>query len=83
MPVISYESQETPDFSNRSWYFPSDYLFYFDWINCDSSLRDNMTKERHFIQPELAFTEFSIKLVIPQLLQYQSQMFLMLPSSLE
>jgi hypothetical protein len=36
-----------------------------------------MPKEWHFTQPELTITKLVIELVIPQLLQYQAQMFLM------
>jgi hypothetical protein len=36
-----------------------------------------MTKKRYLIQQELTFTVFSINLIISQLLEYQSQMFLM------
>src|SRR3954469_15903997 len=37
-----------------------------------------MSEESHFLQPKLAFAELDIQLVLPQLLQYQTQMCLML-----
>src|ERR1044071_8214754 len=37
-----------------------------------------MSEESHFLQPKLTFAELGIQLVLPQLLQHQTQMCLML-----
>src|SRR6185503_9935272 len=47
-------------------------------INCNAPLRDNMTEEWNLVNPELALAELGIQLMLPQSLQYESQMLLML-----
>jgi hypothetical protein len=67
---MKHEFQETLDFSDRLRYLPSHYLFYFGCIYHDSSIEDNMPKERYLIQPEPTFVVFDIELVTSQFLQY-------------
>src|SRR5688572_25503529 len=63
-PIISCESQETPNLRNCSGHSPLHYLLYFSRIHSYSSIRNNMTKEWHPVNPKLALAELSIELII-------------------
>jgi hypothetical protein len=59
-------------------WFPIHHLLYFSRIYGDTVLGNSVTQTFHTIQPEFAFGELSIKLMISQTLKDNSEMFGML-----
>src|SRR6185437_8234045 len=69
---------ETPDLLNCLWRFPLQYIINLPWINRNTSISDDMPKERDLLQPEITLAEFSIQLMLSKLLQHKPQVLLML-----
>jgi hypothetical protein len=59
-------------------WFPIHHLLDFARIYGDTILGNNVAQKFHTIQPEFAFGELSIKLMISQTLKDNSKMFVML-----
>jgi hypothetical protein len=59
-------------------WFPIHHLLDFAWIYRDTILGNSVPQEFHTLQPEFTFGELSIKLMISQMLENNSEMFGML-----
>ena len=57
-------------FLHIDWRIPVGYRSNLGKIDRQSACHHGMTQESNFVQPELAFAEFGIKLVLPKLLQH-------------
>ncbi|GJS53894.1 putative RNA-directed DNA polymerase [Tanacetum coccineum] len=62
--------------------FPVLYCLYLTWVHVNTVMIDHVTEEMHFLQPELALGKLSIQSLLPQQLQHQLQMNLMILLSL-
>jgi hypothetical protein len=62
----------------RSWKLPIKYFLNLAWVNCDPLSRDDMSKERNFLQSEITLAEFGIELMVLKSLQNNTEILHML-----
>jgi hypothetical protein len=62
----------------RSWRLPIKYFLNLVWVDCNSLIKDDMSKKRNFLQPESTLAEFGIELMVPKSLQNNTEMLCML-----
>jgi hypothetical protein len=62
------------DLRYRSWRLPIKHFLYFAWVNCNPLSRDDMSKERNFLQPEITLAEFGIVLMVQKSLPNDTEM---------
>jgi hypothetical protein len=73
--VVSRQSYETADLVHGLGWFPIHHLLNFARICGDTILGNSVPQEFHTLQPEFTLGELSIKLMIPQTLEDNAEMF--------
>ena len=75
--IIPCQSQKTPNLPHCGRRVPIHYFLYLLRINIYPILRNCVTQEFNFLQPEFTFRQFSIKTMISQSLKHDVQMLSM------
>jgi hypothetical protein len=58
--IVTSESKETPDLRHYTRGFPLQHITDLAWIYRNTSVGDDMTQKRHFLEPELTLAELCI-----------------------